>query len=1259
MVGILNKMPSGSMGSAPHSFMSILYLATCPERLATQLAESLDQQGRDGDPMVPGHIVVPNQQLGQWLRFWLARRHGIAINLRFHFLENILGDMLRSVDPRTHEAAPELLDADTYRLFVLAVLLGENDPALSSLRNYFQGESAIPSRSSWRRAWHLADLLGNFIRDYEYHRQETLIQPWIQKKPVLMGTPKEGFEIAQQAVFDHIIRLPDGMRALLNDKMGRNFKTLPQYAMEVLETLQNSPQAENKSSNSDNLPLGGTLHLFGLTQISALHGNTLRWLGQYFDLRLYHFNPLVSRLHSHSKAKDITEVADHFRNPTKTSPSFPGDELLYSWARAGAESFWLMGQLAEPSPNGKGRGLGQNTFQIEVLDTKPVYKSTPTKKEKPATPSVLLQFQKQLLGQPISASKIAQDKSLQIVGCPGAYREVETVYNSILDNLRNDPTLRQNDIAVLVTDMNKYRPVLQAVFDRPPRPLSYNLSNYSAAGLSMFGKALLGILDLALESFTRTRVFHVFLNPCFLARLGVDRDQAMIWMRWAKELGIYQGWDGQEKKDRGDFSSSRYGWRLGLQRLRLGRFMEVLPNSNGKPSARFGDVLPFADFDSQNREQLDAFSRAVEGLLPTLQKLRDRQYSGQAWAEILRNLINTFLEVPADRPEETQVRDKLLNSLELLTRWDNLKKKIPLPLAIIREFINANLEAIEGRHGESLGGGVMISSLPATRPLPYAIIYVLGLGEDIFPGSNTLTTFDLRSQERLPGDIRPAEYARFLFLETVLAAKQKLYLLYNNRDLQKDQELLPAIPTAQLRRYLNQNILTEDFVSATIALHDHSPEELGKDVPTMHDAGSFVGETDRVLALAQAKDKQIIRLDADQEKDFNERLRRRMPDFSLPSQQSNSSPEAAITIRELVRFLKNPAQAALQRHLRLIHEEDDETPPDDEPFVSSATAARSIIRHVLQNFVQDASLGSLPQALREWPVRFQQFYEEESRRCRVPEQGFGDADQAHLRETLQETINTLREKFFVKISPGVFYGPLLLGESPTPIGARRRFPPLMLPLARSIPQRPFTQIRLSSTMPLVWADDKNFDIIVLTTKKELEKPGILNDLLFEPVLFYLALLANSAAFPGEISSRNWLKSKEFHVHIANKETLNTYRYDFTEGEALTYLAELAADFLDPTTFDLLPFEVFADMGKLADAYILADDQIGNRAANYREELEEKIEEASESDRGNFWRNSLLDLAQVMVPEDAFHKVRKRFRLLDRGPAAHRHEEITE
>src|SRR5262249_41609447 len=113
---------------------------------------------------------------------------------------------------------------------------------------------------------------------------------------------------------------------------------------------------------------------------SALHVSTLQWLGRFFDLRMYHFNPLVARLSAPVSAANITCTANTFREdrPSEASAkNAPGDELLRAWARAGAESFWLMAQFLQPSGEPGNVSAGKGTvFNLEVL--KPSWPTKPS-----------------------------------------------------------------------------------------------------------------------------------------------------------------------------------------------------------------------------------------------------------------------------------------------------------------------------------------------------------------------------------------------------------------------------------------------------------------------------------------------------------------------------------------------------------------------------------------------------------------------------------------------------------------------------------------------------------------------------------------------------------------------------------------------------------------------------------------------------------------------------------------------------------------
>jgi exonuclease V gamma subunit len=1209
--------------------MSILYLGSELQSLAARLANELLQHEKRGDFFAPTTIVVPNRYLRKWLRLWLARRTGISINLRFLDLEDALWEMLRAIDAHHHAAGPEPLDENVYRLLVLSVLLEDREPSLAVLQKYIQLQAPPLPRLSCRRAWHLADRLSQLIQQYEFHRQDGLIQPWLRGET---GLPQAGglphlMERAQRTLFANITHPRDGKRSLLSRLSGEVFKTLPQYAMEVLEQrLARKP--------------GDVVHFFGQTQLSELHARILGRLGDAYHVRLYCPNVPASRLPGAPTTADLEAVL--VKLAEADGGADPGKELLRTWGRAGGETLCLLPRLLET-----GR------FHLEVV---PPAAPVPVRPRGPGprAKSVLMRLQDQLLGQAsASGRRPPQDTSLQFVACQGAVREVETVYNSILDNLQRHSALRQTDFAVLVTDMPRYRPILQAVFERPPHRLQYNLVDFSAAGLSMMGQALLGMLDLALESFTRSRVFAVLLNPCFLARLGVERTEAMTWLEWAETLGIYQGWDAGEKHEQGYPRSPFYAWRLALQRLRLGRYMEVAPDDGDEPAPRFGQVIPFADIHCADREHLDAFCRAVETLLPALDRLRKLSGSGQRWAMALTRLVHEFLDVPPDRPEEQQVREEIMAALERLALWDHLRlvQSAPagLPLALVREYVQTQLEGLEGSRGEYLTGGVTLAALGPMRPVPFQVIYIIGLDAELFPGSNALSSFDLRAVQRAPGDIRPAEEKTYLLLENILAAQQKLYLLYNKYDVAREQELLPSVPLQQLQRHLTHHVTRAAFAMVDVPLSGDDEAFFNQaKQPDYQDVLVQYQASDRFLALAAAVQEGRLMLDLHQQAELRDRAETLKVDFAIvPDPPPALSVPIVVSVTELRRFLQFPAREVLRRHLR-IEDEEEAAMEDEEPLVTPDAAARQMVRQTLHQIVRRAMAGDAAKALEDWPERFRSVFADGRLRCRVPEDAFGEIDEAALRRELQERIHGKGglERFLRERTAMMSCGPALCGESITPVGAKMRFPALQLPVAEGPP------IRIVGSTPFAWFNRDRFEVLVITASSKISVYDLCLPML-DPLLLYLALLANPEPNVKQIAARDWLSRRHFRLHVACLDGIRAWTYPLgmiKPDEAQRYLTELTGDFLDPTQLDLLPFELITAGPDLRRVY---DERSPSplSAPQYYEIMQEKLAETRE----NTWQPRvqiplIVDLAGARLPPDAMAKVQRRFRLLDRAAA---------
>src|SRR5262249_17246983 len=150
-----------------------------------------------------------------------------------------------------------------------------------------------------------------------------LIQHWLHGELGCPSGDSVALENAQREVFHQITKLPAGKRELLCRAGAKQFKTLPQYAMEVMEFVQGKIAASQADRR---------IHLFATTQVSSLHLRALRWLGDHYDLRLYHINPMVGQV----AGSDLCSARLDSEN-----------ELLRLWGQAGRESLGLLAELVD------------------------------------------------------------------------------------------------------------------------------------------------------------------------------------------------------------------------------------------------------------------------------------------------------------------------------------------------------------------------------------------------------------------------------------------------------------------------------------------------------------------------------------------------------------------------------------------------------------------------------------------------------------------------------------------------------------------------------------------------------------------------------------------------------------------------------------------------------------------------------------------------------------------------------------------------
>ena len=77
----------------------------------------------------------------------------------------------------------------------------------------------------------------------------------------------------------------------------------------------------------------------------------------------------------------------------------------------------------------------------------------------------------------------------------------------------------------------------------------------------------------------------------------------------------------------------------------------------------------------------------------------------------------------------------------------------------------------------------------------------------MFPGRDSATTLEIPGAHRKLGDMQPTEMKKYLFLETLMAVKERLVLSYPCLDPVKDAELFPSGMVCELEKFLGQYVL--------------------------------------------------------------------------------------------------------------------------------------------------------------------------------------------------------------------------------------------------------------------------------------------------------------------------------------------------------------------------------------------------------------------------------------------------------------------
>ncbi|WP_447937857.1 exodeoxyribonuclease V subunit gamma [Shigella flexneri] len=875
------------------------------------LMEFIVERERLDDPFEPEMILVQSTGMAQWLQMTLSQKFGIAANIDFPLPASFIWDMFVRVLPEIPKESAFNKQSMSWKLMtLLPQLLDREDFTL--LRHYLTDDS------DKRKLFQLSSKAADLFDQYLVYRPEWLAQ-WET------GHLVEGLGEAQAwqaplwkalVEYTHELGQPRWHRA-----------NLYQRFIETLESATTCPPG-----------LPSRVFICGISALPPVYLQALQALGKHIEIHLLFTNPcryywgdikdpaylakLLTRQRRHSFEdrelplfRDSENAGQLFNSDGEQDV---GNPLLASWGKLGRDYIYLLSDLessqeldafVDVTPD----NLLHN-IQSDILEL-----------ENRAVAGVNIEeFSRSDNKRPLDPL----DSSITFHVCHSPQREVEVLHDRLLAMLEEDPTLTPRDIIVMVADIDSYSPFIQAVFGSAPadRYLPYAISDRRARQSHPVLEAFISLLSLPDSRFVSEDVLALLDVPVLAARFDITEEGLRYLRQWVNESGIRWGIDDDNVRELELPTTGQHTWRFGLTRMLLGYAME-------SAQGEWQSVLPYDESSGLIAELVGHLASLLMQLNIWRRGLAQERPL-EEWLPVCRDMLNAFFLPDA----ETEAAMTLIEQQWQAIIAEGLGAQYgdAVPLSLLRDELAQRLDQ-ERISQRFLAGPVNICTLMPMRSIPFKVVCLLGMNDGVYPRQLAPLGFDLMSQKPKRGDRSRRDDDRYLFLEALISAQQKLYISYIGRSIQDNSERFPSVLVQELIDYIGQS----HYLPGDEALNcDESEARVKAHLTCLHTRMPFDPQN------YQPGERQSYAREwlpaASQAGKAHSEFVQPLP-FTLPE---------TVPLETLQRFWAHPVRAFFQMRLQVNFRTEDSEIPDTEPFILEGLSRYQINQQLLNALVE-------------------------------------------------------------------------------------------------------------------------------------------------------------------------------------------------------------------------------------------------------------------------------------------------------------------
>ena len=743
---------------------------------AEELLDSLATLVSDGKASVfaPETIVVQSRGMERWVSMELSRRLGIWANGSFPFPRAWIEDVTSRVLGTEHATEP-IFSPDTLQWSIASILPGLcRQPAFAHVARYLRDDSRN------RRTLELSAEIARVLDTYVVFRPK-LIADWER------GSDGRDDDDWQAILWRELIKRHGSDHAA-----GR---------------AQRLIQALSRKDDRERLP--ERISLFAVSTLPPLYVELLSQLARHMEVHWFLLSPSREYWADIRPQRDIwSSLSDPALDRVDASDLHltEGQPLLAAWGAVGRDLVRVIDQRCQQvdaehdSYHDPGTDSLLHVLQSDMLNLRD-RRAVATNREQQALATDC---------EPLPLAP--EDASLTLHACHSEMREVEVLHDQLTHLLETDRTLTPQDILVMAPDIDRYAPLIDAVFGRGDevQGLPYAISERRAAAMRPTLDAFDAVLDALGSRMPATTVLDLLHVDLIRERFEIRDDELETVVEWVAESGARWAVDEHHRSEVGQPELRENTWRFGLDRLLLGYCFD----GDGHELA-YG-VRPLDDMEGNQTDLLGRFANFCESLF-RFRRTATTDHTLAQWRTFLTDVLNTMVARSSLSAADHRTLHEALATL--CKRAEATGFDGTIALSSVQQQLRAMLEAKAGSHG-FLSSGITFCRMVPMRSIPFRVIALLGMNHDGFPRSDRDGGIDRSKASPQPGDRSARNDDRQLLLEVVLSTRDHLIVTFVGQSV-RDNSARP--PSVLIDEFLDW--CTHAFVLPTSVTNNVSPRE--------------------------------------------------------------------------------------------------------------------------------------------------------------------------------------------------------------------------------------------------------------------------------------------------------------------------------------------------------------------------------------------------------------------------------------------------